>query len=244
MVPQISTRKLLRNAIFRPTIPDLLNLKLWGVGPAIAQSRPSGWFWRVPKFATVSRHVLSRCSLPSLHPRIGSPGFGPSPQLLHESLSIAAAGRLHSGSRSLPFCLLFSWVSAPFQIAFPETRAIFSPPQNASSLTSSFWFLISLLSHKLKLKCEVLLNFYCFCYSIYGGFPRDLVGKESSCNAVDSGSISRSGRSPGEGNGHPLHCSCLENPMDRVAWRAIGHGVAKSWTWQNDWPPHPIYIIL
>ena len=36
--------------------------------------------------------------------------------------------------------------------------------------------------------------------------------------------------SPGEGNGNPLQHSCLGNPMDRGAWWAIVHGVAKSWT--------------
>ena len=36
------------------------------------------------------------------------------------------------------------------------------------------------------------------------------------------------GRSPGGGHGDPLQYSCLENPMDRGAWRAIVHGVAKS----------------
>ena len=45
----------------------------------------------------------------------------------------------------------------------------------------------------------------------------------------DAGSIPELGRSPGEGNGNPLH-SCLENPMDRGAWWAIVPGVAKSWT--------------
>ena len=38
------------------------------------------------------------------------------------------------------------------------------------------------------------------------------------------------GRSPGAGNGYPLQYSCLENPMDRGAWWAATHGVAKSWT--------------
>ena len=37
------------------------------------------------------------------------------------------------------------------------------------------------------------------------------------------------GKIPGEGNGNPLQSSCLENSMDRGAWRAIVHGVAKSW---------------
>ena len=46
----------------------------------------------------------------------------------------------------------------------------------------------------------------------------------------DPGSIPGSGRSPGEGNGDPLQHSCLENPMDRGAWQATVHGVAKSQT--------------
>ena len=42
------------------------------------------------------------------------------------------------------------------------------------------------------------------------------------------GSIPGSGRSPGEGNGNPLLDSCLENPMDRGAWRATDHGVTQT----------------
>ena len=51
-------------------------------------------------------------------------------------------------------------------------------------------------------------------------FPGGSDSKESACNAGDLGSISGSGRFPGEGNGYPLECSCLENPMDRGAWQA------------------------
>ena len=46
----------------------------------------------------------------------------------------------------------------------------------------------------------------------------------------DAGLIPESGRSPGERNGNPLQYSCLENPIDRGAWQATVHGVAKSWT--------------
>ena len=46
----------------------------------------------------------------------------------------------------------------------------------------------------------------------------------------DVGLIFRSGRSPGEGNGNGLQYSCQKNPMDRGAWWAIVHGVAKSQT--------------
>ena len=50
----------------------------------------------------------------------------------------------------------------------------------------------------------------------------------------DSGSIPGLGRSPGGGNGIPLQHSCLGNPMERGAWRATAHEVAKSWTWLQD----------
>ena len=46
-------------------------------------------------------------------------------------------------------------------------------------------------------------------------------------NAGDTGSIPGWGRSPGEANGDPLQCSCLENCMDRGAWRTTVHGVTK-----------------
>ena len=52
-------------------------------------------------------------------------------------------------------------------------------------------------------------------------------GKESVCNA-EEGWIPGSGRPPGEGNDNPLQYSCLENSLDRGAWQAIVHGVAKS----------------
>ena len=58
--------------------------------------------------------------------------------------------------------------------------------------------------------------------------------KESACIAVDPGSISRSGRSPGERNSYPLQYSCLENSMDRRAWRATVQGVTKSRTQLSD----------
>ena len=50
----------------------------------------------------------------------------------------------------------------------------------------------------------------------------------------DAGSIPRSGRSPGEGNGNPLQQSCLENSMDGGAWWATVHGVTKSRTQWSD----------
>ena len=61
-------------------------------------------------------------------------------------------------------------------------------------------------------------------------FPGGSEVKVSASNAGDPGLIPGSGRSSGEGNGNPLRYSCLENSMDRGAWRATVHRVTKSWT--------------
>ena len=55
--------------------------------------------------------------------------------------------------------------------------------------------------------------------------------------AGDVGSIPGSGRSSGVGNGNPLQYSCLQNSMDKGAWRATVHGVTKSWTRLNEHTP-------
>ena len=63
--------------------------------------------------------------------------------------------------------------------------------------------------------------------------PWWLSSKESACNAGeagDVGSIHGLERSPGGGHSNPLQYSCLENPMDRGAWQATVHRVAKSQT--------------
>ena len=53
------------------------------------------------------------------------------------------------------------------------------------------------------------------------------ISRESTCIAGEPGLIPGSERSPGEGNGNPLQCSCLENPMDRGAWWATVHEVTE-----------------
>ena len=62
------------------------------------------------------------------------------------------------------------------------------------------------------------------------GFPGGSEVKHPPANVGHVGSIPGWGRSPGGENGNPLQYSCLENPMDRGAWRAIVHGVTKSQT--------------
>ena len=68
-----------------------------------------------------------------------------------------------------------------------------------------------------------------FSYYYFIGLPRWFSGKESACNAGDTGSIPRLGRSPGGGNDNPLQYSCLKNSMDRGTWQEV-HRIAKSQT--------------
>ena len=65
-------------------------------------------------------------------------------------------------------------------------------------------------------------------YFAFWGFPGGSDGKESACNAGDPGLNPGSGISPGEGNGNPLQYSCLENLMDRGAWKVTVRGVSQS----------------
>ena len=69
------------------------------------------------------------------------------------------------------------------------------------------------------------IKFFMFLCSDYKG---------STCNVGEPGLIPESERFPGEGNGNPLQCSCLENPMDRGAWLATDHGIAKGQTRPRD----------
>ena len=74
----------------------------------------------------------------------------------------------------------------------------------------------------------VYVCIYIISYIQVVDFPGGSDGKASVYNLGDPGSIPGLGRSPGEGNGNPLQDYCLENPMDRGAWWATAHGVAKS----------------
>ena len=58
-------------------------------------------------------------------------------------------------------------------------------------------------------------------------FPGESVVKDPPANSGEVSSIPGSGRSPGEGNGHPLQYSCLGNPIHRGAWKATLHGAAR-----------------
>ena len=90
------------------------------------------------------------------------------------------------------------------------------------------------INKQIYIYLYIYIYTFIYFYLTVQGFPDGSDGQESACNAGDPSSIPESGRSPGEGNGNPLQYSCLENSMDRGAWQATVHGVAKSQTRLSD----------
>ena len=120
----------------------------------------------------------------------------------------------------LPFCTSFSW-----QWFWPL------PPVQCQEPPS-------IVLHALYpiLSLESICHFLCM------GVPGGSEVKASACNVGDLGSISGSGRSPGDGNGNPLQYSCLVNPMDGGAWWV--HGIAKSQTQLSEFTSFHFCIIV
>ena len=94
-------------------------------------------------------------------------------------------------------------------------------------LSLKIW--VSYLAHSISFISMDLRQFL-----LLFDFPGGSDGKVSVYNAGDPGSNPGLGRSPGEGNGNPLQYYCLENAMDREAWKATVYGVAKSQTRRNE----------
>ena len=117
-----------------------------------------------------------------------------------------------------------------------------SPPQK---FTYSYWTLVDVMHAKaFRSKVYMCTTWFlqvilkCIKIKIDVGFPGGSVVQNPPANAGDCGSIPGSGRSPGEGNDNLLHCSCLENPLDRGVWWTIVQGVSKDldmthWTTQR-----------
>ena len=84
----------------------------------------------------------------------------------------------------------------------------------------------NIMLSKISQTKKILYNITYVLVSFLGGSD----GKESACNVGDPGSIPKSGRPAGEGNGNPFEYSCLKNPRDRGAWWATVHGAQKSQT--------------
>ena len=110
-------------------------------------------------------------------------------------------GLERSSGEGIGYPLQYSWASLVAQ-------TVKNPP---AMQETPVWFLVLKIHwRKDRLPTPVFL-----------GFPGGSDGKESTCNAGGLDLIPELGRSPGEGNGHPLQFSCQENSMDRGAWQAI-----------------------
>ena len=108
--------------------------------------------------------------------------------------------------------------------------------QDSETLSKYYYF------HSNLAICTSSMGIYSPCNRIHletgyitKGFPGGSDSKESAWNAGDPGLIPGWVRSTGEGNGNPLQYSCLENPVDRGAWWATVHGLAKSRTGLSDY---------
>ena len=101
----------------------------------------------------------------------------------------------------------------------------------------------SILKMRIILLIHIPLSLLCystFLWILIPCFPGGSVVKNPPATSADLGSNPDLGRSPGGGHGNPLHCFCLENPMDRGSWQATVHSVAKSDTTEATW--HTRYL--
>ena len=126
----------------------------------------------------------------------------------------------------LPF-LKPAWTSVSSQFTYCWSLA-----WRILSITLLAW----IIAKTIYWRVMALGTLYCHCHlisttTLYKGLPGGSDGKESACNAGDQGLVPGLGRSLGEGNGNPIQYSCLENSMDRGAWRATVHRLAKGLKW-------------
>ena len=135
--------------------------------------------------------------------------------------SVQNLNRVHTFASDWCVSLGYFFILFPHVVSYMSSFLRSRKPFQATFFPFIILLLFKILNFFLKSK---------YLYNIHSSFPGGSEDKASSCNAGDPGSIPGLGRSPGEGNGNPLQYSCLENPMDRGAWRATIYGITKSWT--------------
>ena len=144
---------------------------------------------------------------------LGNPGILTILHICYKSFWPLFSGAFASlSSKSLPICI--------------------SPPKQLLLFQDLYRQVISLFFRFFLQHCLLIIFivFFNVCLVSSFGFSGSSDNKESACNIGELGSISGSGRSPGEGTGYPLQNSCLENSMDREAREATVLGVTKNWT--------------
>ena len=119
---------------------------------------------------------------------------------------------LNTLGRSEKFCQFPKWFSKHNLEQLPTWQELIGFSSEFFTFKASDWQMIAMAPG-----------------SIFLLFPYSSVGKESTCNVGDLGSIPRLGGSSAEGNGNPLHYSCLGNPMDKEPDKLV-YGIANSQT--------------
>ena len=177
------------------------------------------------------------------HPRQGacrhSPGAPRQPQgrtgsperyltwAITYSGSVRAGATLTTGLRIAATCLRRGDTIWPGDRGCKNTRVcpiLLEHSENTLSEGILFHMCFT-LSYFISTYCSYFAHFYLLYFTLVAQMVKNLPTQETQVQFPGSG------RSPGEGNGSPLQYSCQENPMDRGAWRATVHGVAKSQTW-------------
>ena len=133
----------------------------------------------------------------------------------------------------LLFELMYFWLSLKtvFSVLIMDSVCLSPSWNNYEDIAGLVLWIITFLNPIITSSSfSPVYSFYLFIYD----FPGGTVVKNPPANARDVrdlGSTPESGRCPGGGNGNPLQYSCLGNPVDRGAWWATAHSVAKSGTW-------------
>ena len=146
----------------------------------------------------------------------------------HSLLNLSVCSQ-HSISNLISSCIMSSFQQKIIRAVKMQDNAQSQETKQASELDSDMIQFLELLHRKFKL---TVINM---------GFPGGATGNDLTCQCSRCkrhGFDQWIGKTPGEGHSNPLQYSCLENAMDRGAWWAIVHWVAKSWTrlkWLNTW---------
>ena len=130
----------------------------------------------------------------------------------------------------------FSWNASRFFINWATREAHLYTHTHTHTHTHTYIYMYVYGSY-----IQAHIHTYIYTYIGFPGGAR--VVKNLSANARDTGLIPGSGRSSGEGNVNPLQYSCLENSMDRGAWKSIVHRVSKSWTLSDKHWVYTFYVM-
>ena len=144
---------------------------------------------------------------------------------LHQVAKVLELQLQHQSFQSI-FRVYFLWYWLVWSLCCPRDSQESSPTPQFESINSATTLHIFVFFYFQNGTFKLFEDIFI----LRLGSPGSSDGKDSACNAGDPGSFPGLGRSPGECDGNPLQYSCLRNSLDRGAWWAKVHGVAKNQT--------------